>query len=138
MINSLSKIFVFSFILTSCKTKEIIKENFYRDSVVIRDTILKYKPETFFVYDTIREKIYSREIIDKSGNKIIVKIKDSLIYVNCEPRQFENILKNFYIKEQTKTNETKEIKKDSLKDYFFMLFLCLLVLLSIVYLLKFK
>ena len=81
MINYLSKIFVFSFILTSCKTKEIIKENFYRDSVVIRDTILKYKPETFFVYDTIREKIYSREIIDKSGNKIIVKIKVVIIVI---------------------------------------------------------
>jgi hypothetical protein len=132
--NYLNKIFfvrlllaLFTILLIGCKQKTILKkETIYRDSVIIRDTVLKINPEIFYIRDTIRETNFIREYIDKGGNKITIIKKDSLIYVKCNPAEIETILKKYFIKSETQT-KTVETKTDDKKYLFYSVLICLFV-----------
>lgn len=139
--NCLNKVFFIRLFLSllliffiSCKQKTILeKETIYRDSVIVRDTILKIKPDVFFVRDTIKEINFVREYIDKGGNKITIIKRDSLIYVKCNPAEIETLLKKYFIKSESKTKEIQE--KDITKNYFYVM---LIFIFSLCVILIFK
>ena len=133
MIKFLSKIILcFLFILfVGCKTKQLTKEIIIKDSVIVRDTVIKLKPENFFIYDTIREKYFTKEYITQGG---VIKViyRDSILFVKCNPERIDTIIRKVYINNSHK-EKTTQLQNEKKFDYEKFFTLCFFGLMFVIF-----